>query len=249
MVWITYDSDMKGNLSAIMLLGLAAAASASIGVGDKAPALKVVDVEGGPVSLAKGTHVVEFWATWCGPCKMSIPHLTELAKEFKGKVDFTGVSVYENGDNQLGQVTSFVKSMGPKMAYNVAFDGSAKYMAANWMEAANQAGIPTAFVVKDGVILWIGHPMDGLQETLTQVTTGKFDLNAAKKEFAAKQERASAMQELQTLSKEEIKPYVDALKSGDLSRPGQSFRRSRSQASEGEAPARAQEGDGAHHVG
>ena len=186
---------MKGNISAILLLSLSAGAFASIGVGDKAPPLKVATyVEGGPVSLAKGTHVVEFWATWCGPCKMSIPHLTHLAKEFKGKVDFTGVSVWENGDNQLGQVKSFVKSMGPQMAYNVAFDGSSKFMATNWMLAANQNGIPTAFVVRDGVILWIGHPAwTRLEETLTKVTArSKFSLATAKKEYAAKQDQQKA---------------------------------------------------------
>ena len=211
---------MKRILPAVVLLSLAFGANASLSIGDKAPPLKVADyVKGGPVSLAKGAHVVEFWATWCGPCKMSIPHLTELAKEFKGKVDFTGVSVYEHGGNQLSQVKSFVTTMGPQMGYNVAFDGPTNYMGSHWMEAANQDGIPTAFVVKDGVILWIGHPMMGLEETLKKVTAGNFSVSQAKKEFqqqqAAMQQQSAGQQDMQKL----IQPYTDALRSGDL--PGQ----------------------------
>jgi len=168
--------------SALALSSLSLAAG--LGVGTKAPAFKVAAVvKGKPVNLAKGVHVVEFWATWCGPCKVSIPHLTEMAHKYKGKVDFTGVSVWENGEDQLGQVKKFVASMGPKMDYNVAFDGAEKSMATNWMQAAKQNGIPAAFLVKDGQVLWIGHPMGGLDKAIDQVLAGKFDVAAAKAEF------------------------------------------------------------------
>jgi thiol-disulfide isomerase/thioredoxin len=208
---------MRRIISAIGLLSTVAMANASIGVGDKAPAIKVDKiVKGSSVNLDKGLHVVEFWATWCGPCKQSIPHLTELAREFKGKADFTGVSVWENGADQLGQVTKFVKGMGPAMDYNVAIDTPSKFMATNWMEAAKQDGIPTAFVIKDGVILWIGHPMGGLSETLTKVTSGKFDVSEAKKEFEAQSMKAAEQTKIQEEQSKAIKPYLDAVKAGDL---------------------------------
>ncbi|HVU64861.1 MAG TPA: TlpA disulfide reductase family protein [Phycisphaerales bacterium] len=63
-------------------------------VGDPAPSLSIEKwIKGEPVtSFEKGkVYVVEFWATWCGPCKASMPHITDLQKQYKGKVTFIGV--------------------------------------------------------------------------------------------------------------------------------------------------------------
>lgn len=167
----------------LAISGLANAAPA-LKVGDPAPELKVATwVKGEPVqSFTKGkVYVVEFWATWCGPCKTSIPHLTDLAKKYKGKVNFTGVSVFETKADDMStaymdKVTNFVNDMSDKMNYNVAVDGLDRYMAKNWMEASEQPGIPTAFIVgKDSTITWIGHPMADLDQVLSKVLTNKFD--------------------------------------------------------------------------
>jgi len=172
-----------------LLLTSMAMAKPSLKVGDKPPAIQVAHwVKGEPVkSFDKGkVYVVEFWATWCGPCRESIPHLTKLAKKYKDKVTFTGVSVYERPAGDLPTVNSFVKTMGDKMDYHVGADDSSGVMGKTWMEAAGQDGIPTAFVVgKDTTIAWIGHPMIGLEEVLDQVVADKFDAKA----FAAKQEK------------------------------------------------------------
>ena len=69
-------------------------------------------------SSAGKNYVVEFWATWCGPCKASIPHLTELQKK-NPSVTFIGVSVWEPDQDK---VKPFVEEMGDKMAYRVAID-------------------------------------------------------------------------------------------------------------------------------
>ena len=73
-------------------------------VGDPAPALKVDKwVKGDEVSSFQPGHVyvVEFWATWCPPCKEAIPHLTELQHKFKD-VAFIGVASSEH-DPKPGQ--------------------------------------------------------------------------------------------------------------------------------------------------
>jgi thiol-disulfide isomerase/thioredoxin len=182
---------------AVLALTAVANAQATLKVGDSAPAITVAKwVKGTPVTkLEPGkVYVVEFWATWCGPCRQSIPHLTELAQKYQGKVTFTGVSVWEHDEKYMDKVAKFVQDMGPKMDYHVAADDKADdgTMATNWMKAANQNGIPTAFVVgKDTKIAWIGHPMDdSLPGVLDQVLAGTFDATAA----AAKREKAEAEQ-------------------------------------------------------
>ena len=173
----------------------AAATAPALTIGSKAPAITVSEwVKGAPVKVGDGKiHVVEFWATWCGPCRVSIPHLTELSKKFAGKADFTGVSVWEEDHGSPNaeipaKVKKFVATMGPKMDYHVARDKDGA-MAKSWMMAAAQEGIPTAFVVdKDGTVAWIGHPMDGLDTTLSQIIAGKYDRTAAATALKSKQE-------------------------------------------------------------
>jgi len=174
-------------------------AAPTLKVGDPAPPLKIREwVKGTPVTtLGHGSvNVVEFWATWCPPCRESIPHLTELAHKYKRKATFTGVSVFETHGEEprdesfLPKVKDFVKNMGEKMDYNVAADGKAGTMGKTWMDAAGQETIPTAFVVDQlGKIVWIGQPMNGLDEVVGKVIEGNYDPKAeAEKEAKKKAE-------------------------------------------------------------
>lgn len=182
-------------LSALsVVLGLSVA-SMALDVGDPAPELKVEKwVKGGPVEGIKKdqVYVVEFWATWCGPCRTTIPHLTEMAKQYKD-VTFIGVSVWER---QAGKVEPFVEQMGDKMDYHVATDDN-DFMADNWMKAAGQEGIPAAFIVgKDSNILWIGHPMS-MKDVLAKVVDGSYDIESAKKAASNQRKAEDAMKKAQ----------------------------------------------------
>ena len=145
-------------------------------LGMAAPPLKIDQwVKGKAVDLndgkGKNIYVVEFWATWCGPCRMSIPHLTEMQKKFKDQnVIFIGVS-----DETADKVKPFVEQMGEKMDYVVALDKDQKTAAA-YMGAFGINGIPHSFVIdKTGAVAWHGHPMDGLDRVISQMIAGKFD--------------------------------------------------------------------------
>ncbi|MEA9391003.1 thioredoxin TrxA [Acerihabitans sp. TG2] len=48
------------------------------------------------VLQAKGLFLVDFWAEWCGPCKMIAPILTEIADEFEGKLTIAKLNIDEN---------------------------------------------------------------------------------------------------------------------------------------------------------
>ncbi len=183
-------------------------APAKLEAGCVAPPLKVFKwLKGKPVTkFQKGKiYVVEFWATWCPPCRTSIPHITELAKKYAGKITFIGVSIWDSVDRATRKpytkeqyidiVTKFVKEQGDKMDYTVAMDDLKGTIAETWAKAAQIPGIPSAFVIgKDGKIAVIIHPMS-LDDILGQIVDGKFDSKAFIKEQNDKDAKEKAEQE------------------------------------------------------
>ncbi|MGC9940314.1 MAG: TlpA disulfide reductase family protein [Verrucomicrobiota bacterium] len=184
---------------------------ARLDIGDPAPELHPAKwIKGESITEFKTNqvYVVEFWATWCGPCKANIPHLTELAKKYGDQVAIAGISIWESTDptdtGYIRKVVDFVKHEGDKMDYRVAVDGPQGDIANTWMKAAGENGIPASFIVgKDGNIAWIGHPAK-LDEALQQVLDGKFD------EAAARSQREA---DLAT-----VRPLNDAMAAGDYPR-------------------------------
>lgn len=163
-------------------------------------------IKGEPVVFQTGkVYVVEFWATWCGPCKATIPHLTEVQKKFKDQgLTVVGIS---NEAKSLDKVKAFVAEQGDNMDYTVAVDTTGT-VEAGYMKAYEQRGIPTAFIVDgQGKVVWYGHPLAEMEEVLTQVFAGTFDIAAYANTRA---QRQAQQRQVQTLMKE----YITSLTGG-----------------------------------
>ncbi|MCP4245504.1 MAG: redoxin family protein, partial [bacterium] len=179
---------MRHVLSVLACVGFVLAApetGQALEIGDQAPPLEIQEwVKGQAVDLdaLKGKKVVvlEFWATWCDPCRASIPHLSKLQRKYDGALVVIGATS-EDPRNSLDKVRDFVSSQGKKMNYTVAFDdGNATTNA--YMRAMDAQGIPTAFVIDlDGRLAWMGHPASGMDEIIEQAIKGKLDLDQIKK--------------------------------------------------------------------
>ncbi|HMP80725.1 MAG TPA: redoxin domain-containing protein [Pirellulaceae bacterium] len=180
-------------------------------IGSKAPSLDIehwVQNGNGRFSTVKEfesgkVYVVEFWATWCGPCIASMPHLSETQRKYADK----GVTIISVSDEDLETVTEFLKrpyfdDQGNESTYQaltshycLTADPDRSTHAA-YMEAANQNGIPTAFIVgKTGLIEWVGHPVS-MDEPLEKVVEGTWDRDAYLAEFKAQQEIESKINQV-----------------------------------------------------
>jgi thiol-disulfide isomerase/thioredoxin len=180
-------------------------------IGSTAPALDVEHwVQNGEGKFSKVSkfekdkvYVVEFWATWCGPCVASMPHIVEMQKEYAEK----GVQIISISDEPLDTVKEFLDRKVPRSEKEMTFadltksyclttdpDGSSNK---DYMEAAAQNGIPCAFLVgKDGKIEWIGHPMQ-LDEPLKAVVENKWDRKKFADEFQESQQIAALQMKVQ----------------------------------------------------
>jgi thiol-disulfide isomerase/thioredoxin len=156
-------------------------------VGDAAPAIKGAKYLTGSAitSYAPGqVYVIEFWATWCGPCIQAMPHLAEIQSEFKAQgLTVIGVTT-KDPNNSAEKVAEFVEKKGKKLGYAFAFCETEETYDA-FMKAAGQDGIPCSFVVdKAGKVAYIGHPME-LDDVLPKVVAGTWrgqaDLDEIKK--------------------------------------------------------------------
>ena len=116
-------------------------------VGKAAPDFKLKDLKGNDVALAdqKGSVVIiDFWATWCGPCIQSLPHLNKLYEDKKG----AGLKVFAvSVDEDKAKVPPFVESK--KLTVTVLLDNDEQKVA----EKFGVQGIPqTVIVGKDGTV-------------------------------------------------------------------------------------------------
>ena len=126
------------------------------------------NLEGKVVNLSdlKGKVVVlDFWATWCGPCKASFPAMQELVTKYKDKnVEFLFVNTWERGkENETTEkVTTFINDK--KYSFNVVFDYDDSITAKYKIE-----GIPTKVVIdKQGSVIALGSSEQDLMHLIDE---------------------------------------------------------------------------------
>jgi thiol-disulfide isomerase/thioredoxin len=184
---LTFASSIAASVVAASLFGtMAMAGEGKLKAGDPAPPLAVsIWLRGAEVkSFEPGrVYVVEFWATWCGPCIQIMPHMGDLQDEYRDKrVTFIGLASEAN--DKEAKVNAFVAKRGAKLGYTFAFDSGSETHTA-YMKASGQNGIPCSFVVDEhGKIAYIGHPLF-LDFVLPKVLDGTWDEKAAADTLAA----------------------------------------------------------------
>lgn len=158
----------------------------ALNVGDRAPVLTIDEwVQGASVDLSRqiGSRIfmVEFWATWCPPCKASVPRLTQLQNKYKNDLTIIGVTAVDDRGNTPSAVRRFVRKQGENMSYTVALDKGLTTTTA-YMGDSVLVGIPYAYLIaRDGRIAWHGSPLDpSLDEVVDSLVSGGFDFSAAK---------------------------------------------------------------------
>ncbi len=90
--------NYTGLLVALLLMGAASSAYAEVGVGDH-PKLQVVNLDGKALDVSKmhGVVLVDFWATWCAPCRRAFGQYAKMARDF-GQDQFHVIAVNIEGD-------------------------------------------------------------------------------------------------------------------------------------------------------
>ncbi|MFO0874184.1 MAG: TlpA disulfide reductase family protein [Phycisphaerales bacterium] len=129
--------------------------------GKSGPAFAVADWVTDQASPQGRLLLVDFFATWCGPCMAAVPHMNELAAKFGRDVCIIGLSDESKGQVQQGLLKRNMKANN--FRYSLAVDPNARMKNAFGITA-----IPHCVIMSpDGIVRWQGHPTE-LTESVMQ---------------------------------------------------------------------------------
>jgi thiol-disulfide isomerase/thioredoxin len=121
--------------------------------------------------------VVDFWATWCGPCKRSMPLLDEMQRSFRDDLQVVGVSGFKfGGNNNSEEAEKYPQGEGRPIVQQFLREHNTEYAHAYdtgsaIMKKLSVKGIPMVYVLStDGVVRWEGNPLsDNFRKIVEQI--------------------------------------------------------------------------------
>lgn len=107
--------------------------------------------------------VFECWTTWCGPCLRAIPHMEQLWNTVKGgNIHIAGVNLQR--DKTPENLREFFIRQPIPPTYSMAIDTDNRFA-----QKMKIIGIPHAVIIRNGKVVWQGHPMSLKPETLREL--------------------------------------------------------------------------------